>query len=315
MPDYFVHPMALCESTNIGSGTRVWAFAHVLPKATIGSDCNICDHVFIENDVLVGNRVTVKCGVQLWDGVQLEDDVFVGPNVTFTNDRFPRSKQYPEQFARTLVKAGASIGANATILPGITIGRNAMIGAGSVVTRDVPPNAIVRGNPARIAAYANAFDDAATPEASKPSRPVHVEGVAWLRLPTHVDMRGALIACEFSKELPFEPRRVFLVHSVPTENVRGEHAHRECHQVLFCLKGSVRVLADDGQNRQEFLLDQPSLGLHLPPMTWGTQFRYSADSTLLVFASHEYSATDYIRTYEKFLDERRAARTGRGDGH
>src|SRR5687768_11880475 len=127
---FFVHPNALCESTSIGADTRVWAFAHILPGTRIGSECNICDNVFIENDVVVGDRVTVKCGVQLWDGVTLEDDVFVGPNATFTNDRIPRSKQYPESFAKTLVCKGASIGANATILPGVTIGRSAMIGAG-----------------------------------------------------------------------------------------------------------------------------------------------------------------------------------------
>ena len=147
---YFRHPAALVESEHIGPRTRIWAFAHVLPGAVIGADCNICDHVFIENDVRVGDRVTVKCGVQLWDGVVLEDDVFVGPNATFTNDPFPRSKQPPTEFSRTIVKAGASIGANATLLSGITVGRNAMVGAGAVVTHDVPENSVVVGNPARV---------------------------------------------------------------------------------------------------------------------------------------------------------------------
>src|SRR5678816_3436222 len=131
--NFFVHPRALCESTNIGEKTRIWAFAHVLPGARIGGDCNICDHVFIENDVVIGDRVTIKSGVQLWDGIELEDDVFVGPNATFTNDPFPRSKHVPTAFSRTLVKRGASIGANATILPGLTIGSHAMVGAGAVV--------------------------------------------------------------------------------------------------------------------------------------------------------------------------------------
>lgn len=149
----FIHPQALVESPHLGAGTRVWAFAHILPGARIGADCNICDQVFIENDVVVGDRVTVKCGVQLWDGLRVEDEVFIGPNATFTNDLFPRSKVYPETFAVTVLRRGASIGANATILAGLTIGEGAMVGAGAVVTRDVPPGAIVVGNPARIKGY------------------------------------------------------------------------------------------------------------------------------------------------------------------
>ena len=153
MKGAMVHPQAICETKQVGKGTRIWAFAHVLKGAVIGEDCNLCDGVFVENDVVVGDRVTVKCGVQLWDGVRLENDVFVGPNATFTNDPMPRSKQYPEKYALTVVCAGASIGANATNLPGIVIGKLAMVGAGAVVTRAVPPRAIVVGNPARIKGY------------------------------------------------------------------------------------------------------------------------------------------------------------------
>ena len=152
---YYKHPQAIVESVKIGERTRVWAFAHILPGAEIGKDCNICDGVFIENEVKLGDRVTVKSGVQLWDGVTIEDDVFIGPNATFTNDLFPRSKHFPEKFEKTLVCKGASLGANSTILAGIVIGSNAMVGAGAVVTRDVPPNAIVIGNPAFIKGYIN----------------------------------------------------------------------------------------------------------------------------------------------------------------
>jgi acetyltransferase-like isoleucine patch superfamily enzyme len=304
----FVHPQGICESTSVGEGTRVWAFAHVLPKAVLGRECNVCDHVFIENDVVVGDRVTIKSGVQLWDGVTLEDDVFVGPNVAFTNDRFPRSKKYPEVFARTVVKRGASIGANATILPGITIGQRAMVGAGAVVTKDVPANAIVKGNPARISGYVDAEGPAraAPAQANTPGiTKTQVEGVALHRFAGAGDMRGELLAFEFEKNLPFIPKRTFFVFNVPSEKVRGEHAHKACHQLLVAMRGSVRVLADDGTHRQEFVLDSPNVGIHLPPLTWGTQYRYSADALLLVFASHGYDAGDYLRDYQSFLEHRR----------
>jgi UDP-2-acetamido-3-amino-2,3-dideoxy-glucuronate N-acetyltransferase len=150
MSDYFVHPLALCETADVGEGSRIWAFAYVLEGARIGRDANVCSHVFIEEDVVVGDRVTIKSGVQLWNGVRLADDVFVGPNATFTNDLFPRSKSRPERFLETVVERGASIGANATILAGVTIGTGAMVGAGAVVTRSVPAHAVVTGNPAEI---------------------------------------------------------------------------------------------------------------------------------------------------------------------
>lgn len=144
-----IHPLADVQSQNIGDDTSVWQFTVILSDAVIGNNCNINCHVFIENDVKIGDNVTIKPGVQIWDGVTLEDNVFIGPNVTFTNDLKPRSKQYPEVFAKTLIKKGASIGANATIVAGNVIGENAMIGAGSVVTKDVPANTVWFGNPAK----------------------------------------------------------------------------------------------------------------------------------------------------------------------
>ncbi len=155
LSDYYIHPISDVQSKYIGADTRIWQFCVVLKEAKIGANCNICAHVLIENDVVIGDNVTIKSGVQLWDGLRVEDDVFIGPNVTFTNDLFPRSKVYPEHFLTTIIKAGASIGANATILPGIIINEGAMIGAGAVVTKSVPPNAIVVGNPARITGYTN----------------------------------------------------------------------------------------------------------------------------------------------------------------
>ncbi len=299
--DYFKHQLAIVETDAVGKGTRIWAFAHILPGAKIGADCNICDHTFIENDVVIGDRVTIKCGVQVWDGVRLEDDVFVGPNATFTNDKLPRSGVHPERWSVTTVKAGASIGANSPIVPGITIGTKALVGAGAVVTRDVPPWAIVTGNPARISGYVGA-------ERGQPAEPsvlaaqpgVHasrVEGASIYRLPLVQDLRGYLCAAE---NLPFEIKRFFLVFDVPSREVRGEHAHRQCHQFLVCTHGECRIIADDGREREEIVLDSPSVGLHLAPMVWATQYRYSPDAVLLVLASEVYQPADYIRDYAEF---------------
>lgn len=150
-----IHSAADVQTTAIGEGTTIWQFAVVLKGAAIGKDCNINCHTFIENDVTLGDRVTVKSGVFLWDGMRVADDVFIGPNVTFTNDKYPRSKQYPGSFQLTQIFKSVSIGANATILGGITIGEYAMIGAGSVVTKDVPPFALLYGNPARVVGKVN----------------------------------------------------------------------------------------------------------------------------------------------------------------
>lgn len=308
-----IHPQALCESPNVGERTRVWAFAHVLPGAVIGEDCNICDGVFVENDVVIGDRVTVKCGVQVWDGVVLEDDVFVGPNATFTNDLMPRSRQHQHDVLRTVIEAGASLGANCTVLPGIRVGRQAMVGAGSVVTRPVPPHAIVAGNPARIIGYVDtdnrpgaepARTSAATSNDVTRVTDLEVSGAKLYELPSHEDLRGKLTAAELPSDIDFpDVRRVFIVHDVPNADVRGEHAHRECHQLLICVSGSVSCLVDDGTSRAVVTLDAPNRALHIPPMVWGSQFRYSADAVLCVLASHPYDAADYLRSYPGFLDE------------
>lgn len=145
----FIHQSSDVQSEDIGQGTKIWQYAVVLKGATLGEDCNVCAHTFIENDVVIGNNVTLKCGVFLWDGIEVGNRVFIGPNATFTNDGFPRSKEYPDDFARTILEDGCSIGANATILPGLVIGENAMVGAGAVVTKNVAPNTIVVGNPAK----------------------------------------------------------------------------------------------------------------------------------------------------------------------
>lgn len=306
----FVHAKGLCESKQVGAGTRIWAFAHVLPGARIGCDCNICDGVFVENDVAVGDRVTVKSGVQLWDGVTLDDDVFVGPNATFTNDRFPRSKQRPDSFLKTIVKKGASIGANATILPGLQIGEGAMIGAGSVVTRDVPAKAIVAGNPGRIVGYVDTVSRGSAvfesgikdgAKISGPAETLHVKNCSLWRFPNFGDVRGDITVTDFDQPMPFPVKRIFYVYGVPSDRVRGEHAHRECSQLLLAVNGSVSVIVDDGSIREEVTLNNPSIGLFIPARTWAVQYRFSKDAVLAVFASHPYRSGDYIRVYDDFL--------------
>jgi UDP-2-acetamido-3-amino-2,3-dideoxy-glucuronate N-acetyltransferase len=301
-----VHPQALCETSAVGENTRIWAFAHVLPGAKIGKDCNICDHVFIENDVVVGDRVTIKCGVQLWDGLRVADDVFIGPNATFSNDKYPKSKQYQEKVQETYIGRGASIGGGAAILPGLHIGARAMVGAGSVVTHDVPARAIVSGNPARIVGYVDTKrgplpKPAETPAITASIRETSVRGVTVHRLPIFEDLRGRLSAGEFLREVPFVPKRYFFVFDVPGKDVRGEHAHRRCHQFLVCVRGSLAVVVDDGASSEEIALDGPDEGLSVPPMIWAVQYKYSTDAFLLVFASDHYDAADYIRDYDEFL--------------
>jgi len=313
---YFKHETAIVDSRSIGDGTRVWAFAHILPGAKIGSDCNICDQTFIENDVCIGDRVTIKCGVQLWDGVTVEDDVFIGPNATFTNDLFPRSKQYPESFLRTVIKKGASIGANATILPGLMIGEHAMIGAGAVVTRDVPPYVVMTGNPARITGYAGLKPEPALPvqlPASPGMYPTAVAGVTVSQLPLVDDVRGLLSFGEIERHLPFPIKRYFLVFGVSSQHIRGEHAHKTLHQFLICVHGRCHLMVDDGHNRQEFVLNSPSLGVHVPPMVWAVQYKYTPDAVLLVLASDVYNAADYIRDYTEFLALRQAQHAVSGE--
>lgn len=302
----FIHEDAICESKNIGVGTRIWAFAHVLPQAVIGNNVNICDGVFIENDVVIGDDVTIKCGVQIWDGLVIEDGVFVGPNVTFCNDKMPRSKRHPDVYLKTTVKFGASIGANATILPGLTIGQHAMVGAGAVVTCDVPPYATVVGNPARIINY-NIDDSKSERVQLSDSNISDICSVLsavrckLFDLPKFTDMRGHLVPLEYAVDLPFTPQRSFFVFGVKSRHVRGEHAHKECEQFLIAVSGELTVVLDDGSSRREIKLSEPNKGLYIPAGVWGVQYQFSDDAVLMVYASREYDDDDYIRDYDEFI--------------
>ena len=300
----YVHPQGLCEAANVGSGTRIWAFAHVLPQAVIGADCNICDHVFVEYDVVVGDRVTVKCGVQLWDGIRLEDDVFVGPNATFTNDRMPRSKVYPVEFLKTIVRRGASIGANATILPGLTIGERSLVAAGSVVTRDVPARVLVRGSPARPVSFLDAdlVETAACGAAVAPYE--LLPGVRLCRLQT--SRPGTLVATEILRDIPFAPRRFTAVEEPPDGGLIGDHARIRCSQFVVLVSGAATALVDNACERFAVRLSAPGDAILLPPGTWGGQLDFAPGSVLGIFASEDDDEADYVRDYGAFL-----ARSGR----
>ena len=150
-----IHPTADVQTSKIGEGTTIWQFAVVLPGATVGKNCNVNCHTFIENDVIIGDRVTIKSGVYIWDGIEIGNDVFLGPNVTFVNDKYPRSKQYPQKFQVTKIDNFVSVGANSTIMGGVHIGEYSLIAAGSLVTKDVPPYSLMLGNPARVAGKVN----------------------------------------------------------------------------------------------------------------------------------------------------------------
>jgi len=311
---------AVIQSTDIGSGTKIWQFVVILGGAKIGRDCNICAHVFIENDVTVGDRVTVKSGVQLWDGIDIADDVFIGPNATFTNDRFPRSRIPRQASARTVVSKGASIGAAATILPGVSIGELAIVGAGAVVTRSVPARAIVIGNPARIAGYVderNIYQSLRKPAQAyhlkdSPSESAQlveiIEGVYLFQLNVYEDIRGSLTPIEFRKDLPFVPVRLFFAYGVPTVETRGEHAHKTCHQLLIASSGSISVSVDNGDQSATVLLDSPNKALHIKPMIWAAQSKFTSDACLAVLASEPYQDSDYIRSYSDFLESLKITR-------
>jgi acetyltransferase-like isoleucine patch superfamily enzyme len=312
---YFVHDDALCESDTVGEGSRIWAFAWVREGARIGREANVCSHVLIEPGVVVGDRVTIKSGVQLFDGVRLEDDVFVGPNATFASG--PPAREGAATPGPTVVERGASIGANATILSGTTIGHGAMVGAGAVVTRSVPPNAIVVGVPARIRGYVDGaaqtpLDPPRAERREPPTeprvRPSQVPGVTIRDLPLHRDLRGSLVASEVGNEIPFTVERSFVVFDVPSRETRGEHAHRQCHQFLVCVRGACSLSVTNGEVHENLRLSDPHVGVHVPPMIWAAQFDHTPDATLLVLASHVYDASDYIRSYPDFLAEAGAQR-------
>ncbi len=247
------------------------------------------------------NNTTTMPGAYIAPGVIIKDSVFIGHNAVILNNK--------QEGKATIIQERVEIGANSTIYPGVEIGVNAIIKPGSVVSRSVPPLAIVEGNPARITGYIKTSTSSEFKKFHSQStlngnlRPSIVKGVSFHKLKMVPDMRGNLTVGEFENDIPFIPRRYFLVYDVPTTNIdtRGEHAHRNCQQFLIAIKGRINVIADDGQNREEFILNQPNVGLYIPAMIWAVQYRHSNNAVLLVFSSHHYDPNDYIRDYSEFL--------------
>ena len=283
-------------NTSVPSDIAVGEQAVVHASAHIGPGSRIGPHVVIEAGVSIGSNATLGSGAHVARGVQIGNGVAVHAGAVFADS----------SASATTVGDGAVVGAGAVICGGIVIEAKAMVRPGSVVTRSVPPAAIVEGNPANIVGYVDAQQGPARslqpPAAAKGSSitATAVNGVTVHTFPIIADLRGDLTVGEFDKQIPFVPLRYFMVFGVPNKEIRGEHAHRDCHQFLICVRGSCAVVADDGSQRVEVMLDAPNIGIHLPPMTWGVQYKYSADALLLVFASHHYAAADYIRDYAEF---------------
>lgn len=251
----------------------------------------------------IDERVQIGKDVELGDSsmvfgpdTTIEDQVTIGERTILLGPEFEQKYR-----SGTLIKKGVKIGQACLIKYGITIGAGAVVRSGALVDRNVPPNVIVSGNPSIIEGYV-ATELVGNPGTTQPdqSGDPHL-----IHLPIFSDLRGELAVAETEKEIPFKIERVFFVYQVPSAELRGEHAHRNCHQVLICLRGSVNVVTDDATIRKEYVLDCPSKGLHLPPMTWGVQYNYSPDAILLVLASHKYDAIDYIRNYDEYLKEKR----------
>lgn len=284
----------------MSSITTTTSVQHI-KKTIVDALATIDPSAVIETGCVIGPRSVVQSGAYLGAGTEVEADVAVGVNATLETG-VPGINT-----TRIRVQTGVRIGANATICAGVTLAARCEVRPGAVVTRSVPPCAIVEGNPATIVGYVDTEIDK-LPKTELNGRSVasveqtQVKGVTLHRFPLHPDLRGNLTVGEFDRQIPFTPQRYFMVFGVPSREIRGEHAHFECHQFLICVEGSCALVADDGKKRVEILLDDPSLGVYLPPMTWGIQYKYSTNAKLLVFASHHYDSEDYIRDYRQYLD-------------
>ena len=266
-----IHPTAIVLSKNIPSSVDIGPFTIISENVIIGENVTIESHVFIDAGVRIFEDAKVHTGARLRKGCTIESIVTVGEN--------------------------------SVIKEGIFLHIGSLIHAGANVGMDVPPYAIISATEGTITGYVDAGPDIKNTDSglmAKEQVISRVRGVKLFELPNHLDLRGNLTVGEFNNDLPFLPKRYFLVYGVASERIRGEHAHYNCHQFLICIHGTCSVIADDGYERQEFRLDRPNQGLHLPPMTWGVQYKFLRDAVLLVFASENYDPEDYIRDYSKF---------------
>lgn len=269
-------------------------------KAPPPPGCRIEEHTLIEPGVSIGANVTIRFGVALRTGTVIEDGVTIEANVSFSDPPPTQRDAGP-----TVLKRDSKIGAQSVIQRGITIGERATVNPCSFVTADVPPLAIVQGNPARIVGYAGTLlpENSRFVEHNKTEIGAFrtaINGVTLHRLPFAQDLRGQLSYAEVGQHVPFDVKRFFLVYGVAGKEVRGEHAHRELEQFLVCVHGECSIVADDGSQREEFLLNDPTLGLYLPPLVWAVQYKHAPETVLLVLASERYDPDDYIRDYAEF---------------
>lgn len=254
----------------------------------------------VSPDAVLGDGCRIDALAFVGSGCVLEEGVTVAVRATVVSASSPEDPRLPG----TIVKAGAVIGVSAVVHGPLTIGRGAVVDAGSTVSVDVPANAIVAGNPAEVVGYTDPGESASAPFINPPSEAgdsVSVAGATLVRLSRAVDLRGSLTATEVGRGLPFVPRRMFVVFDVANRKVRGSHAHHQLHQYLVAVGGQLTVAIDDGHQRFQVMLDHPYLGLHIPPMVWASQYDFSPGCALVVLASAEYDADDYIRDYEEYL--------------
>lgn len=284
----------------VGKDSQVGAGSSIAAGCILGEAVGLAANVTIERDTRIGRSTKVGASVYIGPAVTIGADVSVGPNAAFVGSSFD------DERSGATVEAAASIGANASVVGAVTVGAGSVVGAGAVVTQDVPAFAVVVGIPAQIIGYVrstslNVDRRVRASALSRDELPLRIGATTALQMPTVTDIRGLLTYGEVDAHLPFVPVRYFLISDVPSSKVRGEHAHRKLHELLICVRGEVAVATDDHVERGEIVLDRPDVALHLPPMVWSRQYRYSSDAILLVLASDVYDEADYIRTYDEFV--------------